>query len=68
MNWADVSRNIELRDVNPIGERIWLVERGARLPRCRSEQHSFRWKAVRYFGVSEATIFSKRGSPRSGSQ
>ncbi len=26
------------------------------------------WKATAYFGASEATIFSKRGSPRSESQ
>jgi hypothetical protein len=33
--------NLELLDVNPIGEWIWFVGHPARLPRRRFEQHSF---------------------------
>ena len=46
--------NLALLDVDPIGEKIWLIGHGV--------------DQSRYFGASEATIFSKRGSPRSESQ
>src|SRR5947207_13249136 len=66
---SDAPGDFELLDMNPIGERIWFAGHSPRSPRCRTEQHSFRWYAISYFasfGALDAS-FWKRGSFRSGS-
>ena len=55
----------ELLEARIVPKRI---EHGIEPEERRSERQVVRKFSVYCFGASEATIFSKRGSPRSGSQ
>ena len=62
--------NFELLDVNAIDHDSWNFGEkriGRRAP-ILIVQSSERQAQRTYLGASEATIFSKRGSPRNGSQ
>jgi hypothetical protein len=63
----DTNEN-QLSGLVSIGVDSWLVYFGAReATRLRRGYGAVR-RGIDYLGASESTIFSKRGSPRSGSQ